>query len=870
MSITRIVVPSGVAFNAGATLPSTIVELPTLEYLDASEHADLSGTLPASLGDLTTLRVLDLGGTSISGTLPPAFGALQQLETLDFSGTGLSGSLPSELPFTSAFAPPSIGGECPAEWGIGACCRLQTKAGFACPIPAAARAVCAIAAPASCVTPAPTPLPTLPTPWPTRSPTPSPSPTPPLPVPTPVPTAPPPSPSPSGDSPSSGGGVPSSALPSRSSAAALALLALALCAGCCAGVLLCASCLGASSVAASVYRARAKAGAEDLEAYRSLPGDGAAGESSSLVSRCFAAAVVWIDSVARAPGAHSTARPRGRLESVGMSCGGGGGGGVSGGGVGAPPSAAQMALWWCATPLHVAARCCCWSGAEHAEDGMGRGPAFSLAILSASTSMTASDLLIDPGLVTMGPKLAAGGFGAVYRGKLGEADVVLKEVYTQILDGDDESFLREARMLHSLRHPHIISFFGISWRQNGAAPEGWEPDAHAAAGGGPSGGVLDVSDLGAFSERSSGTLGMSMSGSRAHSRMHSRGHSRGHSRINSGVSVDVSYGGGGERSRRQSRGAHSHAVRSQSELAWGLLLDAAEADRARLLIVTEFCPGGSLADVIRQRAYDRDAHFVKHIGQLASTLHWLHTKSPPVIHRDIKPANLLLDANGNLKLCDLGLARSQSSLNGGGESDVEMTGGMGSAPYVPPEIMAQGDGEQIGPSSVQAKPTIAERTSSECGGTPRFRYDGRAWDIYSSAMTMVQLWQQRSLYPRMSRFQVIAGVSQGLRPELDVDMPPRLRALVTAMWSVAPRDRPSAKSFAKAMRDPKLLQRPRAPARGAGVGSGESGGLGAPLERCFRPEGAVGGGAPSELTATLQAAQLSLQRGHARSRTSLD
>ena len=44
--------------------------------------------------------------------------------------------------------------------------------------------------------------------------------------------------------------------------------------------------------------------------------------------------------------------------------------------------------------------------------------------------------------------------------------------------------------------------------------------------------------------------------------------------------------------------------------------------------------------------------------QLVHALHYLH--SHRVIHRDMKPQNILLGANGTVKLCDFGFARSMS------------------------------------------------------------------------------------------------------------------------------------------------------------------------------------------------------------------
>jgi serine/threonine protein kinase len=45
---------------------------------------------------------------------------------------------------------------------------------------------------------------------------------------------------------------------------------------------------------------------------------------------------------------------------------------------------------------------------------------------------------------------------------------------------------------------------------------------------------------------------------------------------------------------------------------------------------------------------------LRYFQQLARHIRFL--RSQDIIHRDIKPGNLLVDSNGDLKLCDLGLA----------------------------------------------------------------------------------------------------------------------------------------------------------------------------------------------------------------------
>jgi len=57
----------------------------------------MTGTIPASIGSLKNLQVLDLGGNAINGSIPAALGKLVNLQTLNMDNTSLSGSIPSSL-----------------------------------------------------------------------------------------------------------------------------------------------------------------------------------------------------------------------------------------------------------------------------------------------------------------------------------------------------------------------------------------------------------------------------------------------------------------------------------------------------------------------------------------------------------------------------------------------------------------------------------------------------------------------------------------------------------------------------------------------------------------------------------------------------
>ena len=58
---------------------------------------NIEGILPASIGDLDNLRVLELSFNKLSGELPSEIGQLTSLELLIISGNNLNGSIPASI-----------------------------------------------------------------------------------------------------------------------------------------------------------------------------------------------------------------------------------------------------------------------------------------------------------------------------------------------------------------------------------------------------------------------------------------------------------------------------------------------------------------------------------------------------------------------------------------------------------------------------------------------------------------------------------------------------------------------------------------------------------------------------------------------------
>jgi WD40 repeat protein len=87
----------------------------------------------------------------------------------------------------------------------------------------------------------------------------------------------------------------------------------------------------------------------------------------------------------------------------------------------------------------------------------------------------------------------------------------------------------------------------------------------------------------------------------------------------------------------------------------------AVCDSDQCCIVMDYVEGGTLADpeTLEKLGLDRVAELV---ARAADAVHFAHTQG--FVHRDIKPANILVDAGGNPKVADFGLAIRESEQPG--------------------------------------------------------------------------------------------------------------------------------------------------------------------------------------------------------------
>jgi serine/threonine-protein kinase len=109
----------------------------------------------------------------------------------------------------------------------------------------------------------------------------------------------------------------------------------------------------------------------------------------------------------------------------------------------------------------------------------------------------------------------------------------------------------------------------------------------------------------------------------------------------------------------------------------------------RHAVVMEWVPGGSVADQLAHGPLPID-DVIRFAGDALAGLAHLHGGG--VVHRDVKPSNLLLDADGRVRLADLGLARWFEETREMTRTDVTV----GTPTYMSPEQIR---GATVGPPS---------------------------------------------------------------------------------------------------------------------------------------------------------------------------
>ncbi|EEB08447.1 CAMK/CAMKL protein kinase Cdr2 [Schizosaccharomyces japonicus yFS275] len=101
-------------------------------------------------------------------------------------------------------------------------------------------------------------------------------------------------------------------------------------------------------------------------------------------------------------------------------------------------------------------------------------------------------------------------------------------------------------------------------------------------------------------------------------------------------------------------------------------------EQDKLYVVIEYLPGGELFDCLLKRGSFSESETAAFLWQIICGLEYCHQLC--ICHRDLKPENMLLDAQGNIKIRDFGMATIQ-------RPGTLLTTSCGSPHYASPEIV---------------------------------------------------------------------------------------------------------------------------------------------------------------------------------------
>ena len=187
-----------------------------------------------------------------------------------------------------------------------------------------------------------------------------------------------------------------------------------------------------------------------------------------------------------------------------------------------------------------------------------------------------------------------------------------------------------------------------------------------------------------------------------------------------------------------------------------------------LCIVTEFMPGGNLADLLTARGEDRPFPVGKALTwalDCTKGMRYLHERRPTmIIHRDLKPENLLVDASGRIKITDFGLSKSAMQLRGersvSSEQQTVSRTTCGTWLYTAPEVFKK-------------EPYTAKV------------------DQFAFAMILFELLQGMPPFRSIPAEEATLQLALGQRPQFTRDIIPELRELIERCWHQDPGQRPS-------------------------------------------------------------------------------
>jgi tetratricopeptide (TPR) repeat protein len=160
------------------------------------------------------------------------------------------------------------------------------------------------------------------------------------------------------------------------------------------------------------------------------------------------------------------------------------------------------------------------------------------------------------------------------------------------------------------------------------------------------------------------------------------------------VAIKVLHAGTGDRARQQRLLQEARAIARLRHPNVVVVHEIGEHEQ-RLFVVMELVEGPSLRDWLASGHGTE-----KTLAVLAGAARGLaHAHAQGITHRDFKPENLMIDADGNAKVVDFGIAELDLELREGAITAVTQTGeAVGTPPYMAPEQLR---GEVVSPACDQ-------------------------------------------------------------------------------------------------------------------------------------------------------------------------
>ncbi|KAJ3078291.1 tRNA 2'-phosphotransferase 1, partial [Physocladia obscura] len=153
-------------------------------------------------------------------------------------------------------------------------------------------------------------------------------------------------------------------------------------------------------------------------------------------------------------------------------------------------------------------------------------------------------------------------------------------------------------------------------------------------------------------------------------------------------------------------------------------------------------------------------------AQIAAALAYMHSLMPPVIHANLKPNNVLIDATGQAKITDFGLAHLQNLTSAYGSIMRDCPQKHGAILFAPPEAFKHGYIATI------------------------------AYDTYCFAMTMFEILFREPPFFRENQDAIMYWVIDGEQPNRPStsdaeEVPDACWELINECWNQDPKLRPS-------------------------------------------------------------------------------